>query len=143
MRDADGAPCWDDDELAERDVRVALEEAHPAHGTPLLLGGASQGAAQAVRMATTGRVPGCSGFIAVVGAAPEDKIGTAPVRGWLIAGERDVLVRRRQEALHAELLRRGMPCRLEVVPGLAHWYPRDLATRLARALDFVIAPPPQ
>jgi predicted esterase len=147
VRDAAGAPCWDDDALAERDACIALDEAqraHPCGDSPVVLGGASQGAAQAVRLATTGRIPRCTGFIAVVGATPLDKLGTADgVRGWLIAGEDDVLVRRGQEALHAELVRRGIDSRLEVVPGLGHWYPVAFAPRLARTLDFVMAATPQ
>jgi predicted esterase len=135
VHDAAGAPCWDDDDLAERDACIALDEAqraHPFGDSHVVLAGASQGAAQA------------TGFIGVVGATPLDKLGTADgVRGWLIAGEDDVVVRRGQEALHAELVRRGIDCRLEVVPGLGHWYPVAFATRLARTLDFVMAATPQ
>jgi predicted esterase len=153
LRDAGGAPCWDDDGLAERDVRIALDEArraHPAGECPVVLGGASQGAAHAVRLAITDRIPQCRGFIGVVGAGPfsaiEASISAAAargVRGWFIGGEADVLVRRRQERMHAELVTRGLECRLEIVPGLGHWYPDDFAARLGRALDFVTEPAPE
>jgi predicted esterase len=147
LRDAGGSPCWDDEGLTDRDVDIALDEArraHPADHSPVVVGGASQGAAQAVRLAATGRVPGCGAFIAVVGAGPLlAKEPARELRGVFIAGADDVLVRRRQEALHTEFVRRGVESRLEVVPGLGHWYPDDFAARLVRALDFVTAQPPE
>jgi hypothetical protein len=62
LNDAGGAPCWDDDRLAERDVRIALDEArrlHPVDESPVVLGGASQGAGHAVRLAMSGVIPRC------------------------------------------------------------------------------------
>jgi predicted esterase len=147
LDDAGGAPCWDDDRLAQRDVRITLDEARLSHSigeTPVVLGGASQGAGHAIRLAMTGAIPACRAFIAVVGAAALDAIEPAiaaaavrRVRGWMVAGEADVLVRRRQESTHSELVRRGLECRLETVPALGHWYPDNFAARLTGALDYV------
>jgi dienelactone hydrolase len=134
-------------------MRIALDEArrlHPVGESPVVLGGASQGAGHAVRLAMSGVIPRCRAFVAVVGAAALDAIEPSIaaaadrlVRGWMVAGEDDVLVRRRQETIHAELVRRGLECRLEIVPALGHWYPDAFAVRLSRALDFVTEAAPE
>jgi hypothetical protein len=133
-------------------VRVALDEArrlHPVGESPVVLGSASQGAGHAVRLAMSGVIPRCRAFVAVVGAAALDAIEPSIaaaadrlVRG-MVAGEDDVLVRRRRETIHAELVRRGLECRLEIVRALGHWYPDAFAVRLSRALDFVTEAAPE
>jgi dienelactone hydrolase len=148
MRDADGNPTWGDDVLAARDVGAAYERvlaAGAAHDVPVVLGGASQGARHAVRLAVTGSLAGARGFVAVAGgpdpAELEATLAAAAgrgVRGFLLAGERDALNLERQERLEAALVRHGVPCRVETVPGLGHLFPADFPERLGRALDFVL-----
>jgi dienelactone hydrolase len=148
MRDADGHPTWGDDVLTARDVGAAYERAlaaGAARDVPLVLGGASQGASQAVRLAVDGSLAGARGFVAVVGApdpaSVEAALPTAAergVRGFLLAGEGDPLHHQQQERFHAELVRQGVPCTLETVPGLGHRFPADFPERLERALGFVL-----
>lgn len=143
---ADGMPCWDDDQAAHRDVKLAVEEARAvAPGVEdLVLAGASQGGMRAIEMTLRGE-PGARAFIGVVaGLADPDLLeetaeGAARrgVRGWLLTGDRDA-ARQAVELLHVQLRDAGMDCRLDVIPGLGHTFPGDFEYRLRKALPFLL-----
>ncbi len=66
------AVCWDDPQRAEADVQHAMAVASSRVDLarlPLLTAGYSQGAAMAIALAATRRLPGVVGFIAVTPAA--------------------------------------------------------------------------
>lgn len=146
--DGDLLPCWNDDGLTERDVLHALEQtqtATPDDYAPVILAGASQGAGQAIRLAFAKRVPGCRGFIAVVGAPPLERLGPTTesswgdhVRGFLIAGSEDALSRPSQQRLQSELDGRNVPSRLVIVDGLGHQYPSNLTELTHDAVEFIL-----
>lgn len=138
---------WDDRERAIREVAGAyrqLARSESIDPARVITGGVSQGAAVALRLALTGDSVPALGFIAVVpairNAAFDEAISAAArrgVRGWLITGERDY-GRSDAEALRARLIEAGVPCALDVVPGLGHDMPEDFEDRLPSALDFVL-----
>jgi acetyl esterase/lipase len=59
-------------------------------------------------------------------------------RGFFITGERDP-ARAGVEAAYRLLARAGLEVRLEVVSGLGHAYPEDMAPLLEDAMRFVLA----
>jgi predicted esterase len=139
---------WDDRERARDEVAAAYVELCTTEAfdpRKVILAGASQGAALAMRLALAGDLVPATGFIAVVPAirdpeelAPEIEAGARRgIRGWLLTGERDES-RHAIEGLHARLTQAGVSCRLEVVPGLGHDFPADFAGRLPAAIDFVL-----
>lgn len=144
---ADGRPCWDDDETASRDVAWAIEEARAqAPGVDdLILAGASQGGMRAIEMALRGEPGNARAFIGVVaGLADLDLLEQTAeaaarrgVRGWLLTGDHDA-AQQAVELLHAQLSGAGIACRLDVIPGLGHTFPQDFEDRLKAALPFLL-----
>jgi predicted esterase len=139
---------WDDRERASDEVAAAYTTLHTMEAfdpCQVILAGASQGATLAMRLALAGDLVPATGFVAVVPAirdpeelAPEIKMGARRgVRGWLLTGEWDD-GRTEIEGLHAQLVGAGVPCQLEVIPGLGHDFPHDFAERLSAAIAFVL-----
>lgn len=137
---ADGAPGWDDPELARRDVTVAVERARAAApGLPLLLAGGSQGAITAMSLAAEGAFPDCRGVIAVVGAcAPDAAAGPGSVPVFSIGGAADPMTLNVQRAAHDALAAAGVTAELNEVADLPHIYPADWATWADRGVDFCL-----
>jgi predicted esterase len=144
---ADGRPCWDDDETARRDVALAVEEGRAAvpEVDDLILAGASQGGMRAIEMTLRGEPGNARAFIGVVaGLADLDLLEETAkaaarrgVRGWLLTGDRDA-AQQAVELLHAQLNGAGLACQLDVIPGLGHSFPQDFGDRLKATLPFLL-----
>ncbi len=137
--------CWDDPAAGEAEVAGALASLRASHrfdADRVVLAGASQGGRLAITMSLA--VP-TRGFIAVVPAvrsieafAPHLKSAVeSGVKGYIITGERDHFLAG-AEGLQRFLDSNGVPCRMEVVAGMPHTFPKDFPERLARAARFVI-----
>jgi predicted esterase len=105
-----------------------------------------QGAALAIDLALREALPPVRGVIAVVPAL-RDLPGLAPaialatqrgLRVWLVTGEHDD-GRTGVETLAAQLSQTGVPCHLDIAPGVGHDFPPNFAARLPAALDFVLS----
>ncbi len=146
LRDGDGLPCWDDDDLCTRDAAYAAAQLERlGYGGRLILAGGSQGAGQAIRIAVNGSIAGVRGFLAVVGSTqPEalrDGLRSAAergVRGYFIAGGNDTASRDAQTGLAAELMKARIPCGLQVIDGLGHRYPDNLRSLAHQAVNFLL-----
>jgi acetyl esterase/lipase len=143
-----GPPEPFDRDRSERDVKAAYEEVSGTFAfdvTRVVLGGFSQGAVLAVTLALQNRPSPVRG-LACVGPGIEDLEPLLPLmepaaarglRAWILAGERErglELITR----LARELTLRGVPCELDVVPGLGHEFPEDFGTRLQSGLSFLL-----
>lgn len=140
--------CWDDATIAEADVRHAAagalgsaDDARP----PLVIGGFSQGAALALILAATGRLPGVRGCIAVAPSASwatevigADATPPAGLRVVVFAGKLDARFDDCQR-LAERLGSAGAEVRLEVIAGIGHDYPPDFTQGLPAAVDWVLA----
>jgi len=139
--------CWDDFAQTEQEAKSAfavLQTQHLFNPDYIVLGGASQGAGLALRLALSRSIP-AKGFIAVVGAPnPEaflphlESAVQKGLKGTFMTGDRD-RARPHIESVYGELHSRGLECRLEVIPNLGHDYPVDMPERLERALGFIMA----
>jgi hypothetical protein len=146
--DADGNPIWEDDEITDRDIAVALDEVHansPAD-LPLIVAGASQGARHAMRFAVQGSFSSCRGFFVVAGAADPgtldpflDESVARGLHGVILAGAEDRLVAPYLKTVSDALSGRGIPTHFEEIPNLGHWFPTDFPDRLKKELDFLLS----
>jgi predicted esterase len=142
-----GPPEPFDHARSEQDVHGAYDEVRARcafDGARVVLGGFSQGAVLAVTLALQNRPFPINGF-ACVGPGVEameplvplmEPAGARGLRGWILAGETERglgLVTRLSDTLNAH----GVPCQLEVLPGIGHEFPDDFGARLQSGLHFV------
>ena len=136
--------CWDDRAEGEAEVSgvlASLRGSHRFDADRVILAGASQGGRLAIAMSLA--LPLC-GFIAVVPAvrgveefaAHVESAAERGVKGYIITGEKDYFLAG-TEKLQRFLDSNGVSCRIEVVEGMAHTFPKDFPERLARAARFV------
>jgi len=136
-----------DQERSEADLTFAYGRALREWGGagPVVFGGYSQGAVMAVTFALQQRPFSSRGFICVAPGTSKleplvplmEPAADRGVHGWILAGEQDPspeqIIR-----LHQELTAHGVPCGLEIEPGLGHEFPADFASRLPSAIHFVL-----
>lgn len=142
---------WNDQEIAQREVAEHYATVTAEHGVDtgrVVLAGFSMGGETALRAALVGTVP-AHGFILLGPGGPtidtpdawlpmmENAAGRG-LRGTILLGENDVSIPHDAiRTLVDHLNAHGIPCELEIVPGIRHEYPQDFAPYLARALAFV------
>lgn len=138
---------WDDIERSQQEIvghYETLIDQHPVDAGRVVLAGFSQGGGLALQMSLEGLLP-VRGFLAVApGKIAADNldglIASGPpdgLRGYIVVGDRDERyplikdVQRRVEAA-------GVPCELDVHPGMGHAYPREFENVLEKALLFLM-----
>lgn len=152
--------CWDDLDVAEKDVKWAFSEfskRYRVDSKKLVLGGFSQGAALSI-YSVLGRLVPCTGFIAVASSdwvRPEEKSArerSGPsrtfesfiqandcrgLRGAVIIGDKDAFFPK-IERLYSLMVERGLDGRFLVEPGVGHEYPPGFGMMLRDAVNFVL-----
>jgi predicted esterase len=144
----DGAYVWDDWEKATQEVRehyAALIEKHAIDSEKVILSGFSMGGGLAIWL-TLSKAIKAHGFV-VLGPYLRDIEALKPLletvkvdrlRGYIIVGEQDEVCLNISRKV-AELLNfHGIPCELEIRPGLKHTYPADFGQSLAKGIAFVM-----
>jgi hypothetical protein len=110
-----------------------------------IIAGFSMGGEMALRLALDGSVP-VHGFILLAPSGPPDqgewlpplRHATPHLRGYVILGADDGAVSDEPiQALVDQLNDNGIPCGFEILTGVGHEYPPDLASPARRALDFI------
>jgi len=147
------AYIWDNQETALREIAAhysTLRDGHNIDPGKVVIGGFSMGGETALRAALLGTIP-VRGFILLgpggptIDAAKEwlpliESANGRNLRGYVFLGEEDNTVPHEEiRTIVTSLNNHGIPCELEMVPGIAHAYPEDFAPRLQRALAFVLA----
>ena len=147
------AYIWDNQEIALREIAghySTLRDGHDIDPSRVVIGGFSMGGETALRAALLGTIP-VRGFILLgpggptIDAAKEwlPLISSAEgrsLRGYVFLGEQDDTVPHDEiRTIVSSLNDHGIPCELEMVPGIAHDYPEDFGVRLQRALAFILA----
>ena len=135
-----GVAGWDDLAVARSELDWAEERLGVR---PRVLGGFSQGGILAIAEAVGGRADGFVALSPSVGRvgmpALEElrpRLGRSGLRGAIVIGADDFRLDAARE-LAAAADEAGMPLRFDVVDGLDHDYPPDLAERLPELLAFV------
>jgi dienelactone hydrolase len=143
---------WDDQETALRETAdhyAALQAQYRLDPARTLVAGFSMGGETALRVALSGTIP-VPGFILLGPGGPAidtpdawlpliTQHGAGGLRGYVILGEDDNGVPHDAiRAIVALLNAHGIPCGLEMVPGVRHAYPPDFGPILDRALAFVL-----
>ena len=140
---------WDDRELAISEIRDHLAKVSGEYAIDpdrVVLGGFSMGGGQAIWMALHQSIK-ARGFVVLGPYLREDELKALPallethnlagVRGYVLVGEDDYecldISREVVEILNA----RGVPCELEVRPGLDHSYPADFVEVVSKGLSFI------
>jgi hypothetical protein len=135
--------CWDDNEEAAHRVENVVG-LHPS--LPVVVAGFSQGAALAIWLIVSGKIPSTR-FIAVnpgfVTSPPLDPLLTAassrPVMGSFIVGELDPDLAEASR-VYAGMSRAGLDVGLTTLAGLGHDMPRPFGPHLVRVLDELAVP---
>jgi predicted esterase len=139
--------CWDDQELAVRELQAHFEKLAGEHAVDLqriILGGFSQGGGLAIWMALRGLLP-CAGFIAVAPflagidelSEPTIRANATTMRGYLITGDLDLhqqVFDNLEEAFKAG----EIEYQRERHADLDHEFPDDFESSLTEAVKFVL-----
>jgi predicted esterase len=139
---------WQDEARTRRDLEAAYKEVtakYPVDSNRVVVGGFSSGGFAALVTAFHEFLP-VRGFVALCPEVPtsiQDAEIVAAVRrgirGSLLTTERDARV-----ALQRALADRWKSMRLDgeivVTPDIGHWYPKDFAQQLDRAIERILAP---
>lgn len=155
--------CWDDLDVAEKDVKWAfteLSKRYRVDSKKLVLGGFSQGAALSIYSVLKRLIP-CAGFVAMASSdwvRPEEKSATERMepshafesfvqatdcrglRGVVIIGDKDAFFPKVQR-LYSLMVGRGLDGRFLVRPGVGHEYPQGFGAMLRDAVNFVLTGP--
>jgi predicted esterase len=145
---------WNDQDIARRELTehyATLAARYTLDPAQTILAGFSMGGETALRAALDGTIP-VRGFILLGPGGPTIDTPDAwlplitgaaerGLRGYVLLGEADAGVPHDAIRAIVDLLNtHGIPCELEMLPGLQHEYPPDFAPHLARALAFIQPP---
>jgi predicted esterase len=139
---------WDDWDRARGEIVdhvTALGDRYALDEECAVLCGFSMGGGLAAWLALTGALP-VRGFILVGAFVPDmdrmvsamDQAAGLGLRGYLIVGQEDEVCYQMSPTLVGHLRAAGIPCELEVHPGMGHWVPPDFEKSLARAFEFIL-----
>jgi len=140
-----GQYVWNDYDRATREVRQLWAELAPAQPERAAVGGFSMGGGLSIWAAVTGAVP-VAGFIGlgpylhdpeVLRPYLERKAYAPGLKGYMVVGDSDEICFSRSKAVKALLDEFGIPCHLEIVPGMAHLYPDPFEPYLLQATSFI------
>lgn len=143
------AYVWDNRDLATSEIREHLTKIasdYTIDSERLVLGGFSMGGGQAIWMALHQSVK-ARGFVVLGPDLSEDELKAladlletrkpASVRGSILVGDEDHecldVCRKVVEIMSVH----GIPCELEVRPGLDHSYPDDFVEAVSKGLTFI------
>lgn len=141
--------CWDDREQAQRELTEAFEQIRSSYAfdpKQVISAGFSQGASLAILLALQGQPIPCRGCIAIVPSFRDlealfPRMSQAAEQGLrvvLMTGDQDRYYAQAQQFC-TKASRRGLKVQLWVEPGLGHEFPSDFATKLLKALDFIVS----
>jgi acetyl esterase/lipase len=139
---------WEDEDRTRRDLQAAYTEVvatYPVDPDRVIVGGFSSGGFASLVTAFHRTLP-VRGFVALCPEVPasltDDDIAAAVkrgLRGSLLTTELDHRVAA-QRALAERWKKAGLDAELAVTPNIGHWFPKDFAEQLDRAIGRILAP---
>ena len=141
------AYCWDDQEIAVKEVEQALKEFHKGSRIKSgIIGGASQGGKLAIELSLSKALPRMKGFIAVMPAIKNvaaieallKENDHSGLKGYIIIGDQDPFYQNTLD-LMAILKANKVDCQLLVKEGLGHFFPDDFSNMLPEAVSYIVS----
>ena len=141
------AYCWDNQEIALKEVEQAHKEFHKVSRIRSeIIGGASQGGKLAIELSLSKTLPGIKGFIAVMPAIKSVAAIAAllkendhsDLKGYIIIGDQDPFYQNTLD-LMAILKANKIDCQLIVKEGLGHFFPDDFPNMLSKAVAYIVS----
>ena len=137
---------WDDGILAYQEIVQMVSEItdhHPVNLNRIVIGGFSQGGTLSIDIAMNQALP-VRGFIALCPHKPDclqpeslRNLRDIGLKGVILTGEKDAALNSQKEMV-CDFEQAKIPCRFEVTPGMAHWFPENLPDQLNKALQFLL-----
>lgn len=137
---------WEDNPLSHQEIIQMASEITDQYAVRLdhiFIGGFSQGGTLSIDLALTQALP-IRGFIALCPRKPDSvqpellkNTRDIGLRGVILTGEKDASLANQKEMIR-DFQDAQFPCRLEVTPGMAHWFPENLPAQLNKALHFLL-----
>ena len=146
------AYVWDDLQVTKEEIQrhyAVLGEQYAIDPEQVILAGHAMGAEVAIWLALSGAIE-VSGFVAINPTGPLmdevdnwqpliEKSAGIPLSGAIIIGEDDHTTSPSSIRSLVEMLNRGgIPCELEVIPGVGQDYHPEYETSLVRGIDYII-----
>ena len=140
------AYCWDDQEIALKEVEQAHKEFHKvSHIRSQIIGGASQGGKLAIELSLSKALPGIKGFIAVMPAIKNvaaieallKENNHSGLKGYIIIGDQDPFYQNTLDLMDI-LKANKIDCQLIVKEGLGHFFPEDFSNMLSEAVAYIV-----
>ncbi len=143
-----GSFVWDDYEKAQGEIQqhlAALEQDYAIDPRRIVVSGFSMGGGLATWLGLNGAIK-ARGFVALGPYLPDvdalqpflNSAKSASARGYIVVGEEDNVCLGISHKVHDLLKANGIPCELELLPGLGHEYPDDYTNSLEKGLAFVL-----
>ncbi len=129
---ASGGFCWDDTELARREIRAHLDDCRRLRGIDvggMVMAGTSQGAHLALELATEAGVPALCAFPSFPAGYDVSRLTSLPGRipaGFILAAQADGRDQVRQ--VIASLESSGVPLVIHEMPGVGRDLPEGFAS---------------
>ena len=129
---------WDDRQRAFKDIEQAINDLKGRYAIGnIIFAGFSQGSTTAIDLAFNSSLANIKGFIALCPNFPEKIKGiNKTIRGVVITGDQDHAYKQQQEMI-SYFNDISLDCDFQVIKDFGHWFPVDLSTRLADALEYI------
>lgn len=139
--------CWDNQEVAFKEVELAYREFKGLTMKQCILAGASQGGNLSIEMSLSNNLLGIKGFIAVIPAIQDVSLihnllsenGVSNLRGCIITGDKDPFYKKTLELVPI-FEQYGLQCKWMIKEGLGHFFPSDFPKILTEAIEYILEP---
>jgi len=139
---------WNDLDIAEKEIKMHLDilaSNYPLDLQRTVITGFSKGGQVAILAAIKKLIP-VKGFLAVapsIGDIAEfnrliETSDCSGLRGYLLLGEEDAFCTPDAVKFQKLMSNRGIPCGIEIFPGVGHAFPPDSQEAIERALQFIL-----
>jgi len=137
---------WEDIPFARQEIVQMVSEItdhYPVRLDQIFIGGFSQGGTMSVDLAMVQALP-IRGFIALCPRKPDSmqpeflkNVREIGLKAVILTGEKEAMLDNQKEMVK-DFENAKLPCRFEITPGMAHWFPENLPAQLNEALKFLL-----
>lgn len=138
--------CWEDISFARQEIVQMVSEItdhHPVRLDQIFIGGFSQGGTMSIDLAMNQALP-IRGYIALCPRKPDSfqsellgNLREVGLKAVILTGEKEGMLDI-QRKMAQQFEDAQIPFRLEITPGMAHWFPENLPSQLDKSLNFLL-----